>query len=110
LLGLSALVGASLGFVLALAYHLANLPLNPAAAHPPSARAAREPLPSVPLLDDARAVRERDTAPVSFEPAPAAAVTAELPDPPPGYIAAEVDSETARQFEEKSRRRRTTPH
>jgi hypothetical protein len=107
LLGLSAFIGASLGFVLALAWHVAHLPLSPAMAHAPSARAAREPLPIVPVLDHARAVPERDTAPASFEPAPAAtAARSEPTDPPPGYIAAEVDSETARRFENKRSRRR----
>jgi hypothetical protein len=105
-IALSALVGGGLGFVLALGWHLTHLPLAPSTPHAPSARAPHQPLPSMPRLDDARAVPERQTASVGLR-APEPEVPPVIADDTPrGFVAAEVDPETARRFEREHARRR----
>lgn len=106
---LSALVGGGLGFVVALGWHLTHLPLAPSAPHALSARAPHQPLPSMPRLQGARAVPERETATLSLRasrtPEPEATPVVS-DDTPRGFVAAEVDSETARRFEREHARRR----
>jgi hypothetical protein len=114
LITMVAISGLSIGFVFALAWHVADTRLS--SLGPTRAEivtpVVREPLPNVPELDHARAVPERtlkQTTPVTLDrpapPAPEPQVIsrdpAESGSSPPGYIEAEVDSETARDFEKR---------
>jgi len=114
LITMVAISGLSIGFVFALAWHVADTrlqTLGPTRAQS-AAPVMREPLPSVPALDHARAVPERSvrtTKPIALDqpaaPAPEPQVISREPaesgSSPPGYIEVEVDPETARDFEKR---------
>ena len=117
LLTLSVLIGGSVGFALTLVWHLADtrwFRLQPTRTELASPR-VHEPLPTVPRLEESRAVPERAVKPVLLErparPPPEPEVIFREPEPgtAPGYIGAEVDSERAREFERKHSERKITP-
>jgi hypothetical protein len=111
---LVALVFGGIGFGIAAIHHASSAPPAPRAqAHQIvlEARRSPEPLPSLPALGGARALPELErptrtaAARSAADPLPEPSVVSRGPEPqastPAGFIAAEVDAETARAYERK---------